>query len=92
MPYSEFLFLALFVGHVLDPAAAKVDAAADLGAVRSPARRWPRLVLGVGTVFSLESTGDLRASTERGLMDCPPRREASPEDCMEKMLGAGNVC
>lgn len=37
IPYIEFLFLTLLV--VLDAAAAKVEAAADLGAVRSPARR-----------------------------------------------------
>jgi hypothetical protein len=38
-PYKEVLFLALFVGEVLAPEAAKVEAAADLGAVRRPARR-----------------------------------------------------
>lgn len=93
MPSSEALFLALLVGEVLLPEVANEVAVADLGAVRRPASRWPRLVLGVGMAFSFVSAdGDLRASTERGLMDWPPRLEARPEEDMLKEFEGANVC
>lgn len=56
----------------------KLAADADLGAVRRPASRWDRLVLGVGAPLSI-SVGDLAVSNDSGLMFWPPRREARAE-------------
>lgn len=47
------------------------------GAVRRPASRWDRLVRGVGTPLSISVV--FIESKERGLMFCPPRRDARPD-------------
>lgn len=60
----EFLFRDWVGTPVTVPEAAKVAAVADLGAVRSPARRCALAVVrGVGAAGS---TGDLSASNDRG--------------------------
>ena len=62
----------------------KLVAVDVLGAVRSPASRWDRLVRGVGIPVSFSGIG-LLVSNESGLIFCPPRRDASPEEGIARL-------
>lgn len=59
-------------------------AVADLGAVLRPASKCERLVRGVAIVPSLSAAG-LMAPMDKGLIPCPPLRDARPELGMARL-------